>query len=303
MGDLYSQPFPPGFRFQPTEEELLAHYLRNKHHQRLHLPSHPLLLNAIQDLDIYNHDPVNLPETAYFPSVDEEKRWFFFTPRAEGKQEDGLKRKAKGGYWKRMGGERAVVSVKEGAVLGTKKTFAFYRGTFPQACKTDWVMDEYELADSHSALGKESFALCCVFLKACAGKEKHAPNSHAEYIPAAARNPDVDIPPTQHIGASLYGIGEVVAQEDDMQDELGRFLMAMIDEPDGLLAAHPVDNTVLSVVGILQPDENLVKFSNGLTSDGADDVIDEPIDPAIVEGTWASWLVFVTIPLMMKLCC
>nr|WGW06098.1 NAC transcription factor [Liriodendron chinense x Liriodendron tulipifera] len=274
MGDLYSLPFPPGFRFQPTEEELLAHYLRNKHRQRLALPSPPLLLNAIQDLDIYNHDPGNLPETASFPSVDEEKRWYFFTPRADGKQADGLKRKAKGGYWKRKGGDRMVVSGKEGAVLGTKKSFVFYRGRFPDAGKTDWVMDEYELADSHSSPGKESFALCCVFLKACAGKEKQAPNSHAEYIPAVARNHDVDIPSKQHVGASLYGIGEVVAQEDDMQDDLGRFLMAMIDESDRLFAAHPVENTVRS----------MVKFCNGLTSDGTDDVIDEPIDPAILEG-------------------
>lgn len=52
---------PPGFRFYPTEEELVSFYLHNKldgKRQELH--------RVIPVIDIYNIEPWNLPSTQSF---------------------------------------------------------------------------------------------------------------------------------------------------------------------------------------------------------------------------------------------
>lgn len=46
---------PPGFRFHPTDEELILHYLRKK------VSSLPVPLSVIADVDIYKSDPWDLP--------------------------------------------------------------------------------------------------------------------------------------------------------------------------------------------------------------------------------------------------
>jgi len=45
---------PPGFRFHPTDEELIVHYLSRKSHS-----TSPI----IADVDIYKHEPWDLPGT------------------------------------------------------------------------------------------------------------------------------------------------------------------------------------------------------------------------------------------------
>jgi hypothetical protein len=46
---------PPGFRFHPTDEELIQHYLRNR------AGSTPCPVAIIADVDIYKFDPWDLP--------------------------------------------------------------------------------------------------------------------------------------------------------------------------------------------------------------------------------------------------
>lgn len=45
----------PGFRFHPTDEELVSFYLKRKVQQR------PLSIELIRQLDIYKYDPWDLP--------------------------------------------------------------------------------------------------------------------------------------------------------------------------------------------------------------------------------------------------
>lgn len=47
----------PGFRFHPTDEELVGFYLKRKIQQR------PLSIELIKQLDIYKYDPWDLPST------------------------------------------------------------------------------------------------------------------------------------------------------------------------------------------------------------------------------------------------
>lgn len=46
---------PPGFRFHPTDEELILHYLRKR------ISSTTLPASIIAEVDIYKFDPWDLP--------------------------------------------------------------------------------------------------------------------------------------------------------------------------------------------------------------------------------------------------
>jgi hypothetical protein len=46
---------PPGFRFHPTDEELILHYLRNR------AANAGCPVDIIADVDIYKFDPWDLP--------------------------------------------------------------------------------------------------------------------------------------------------------------------------------------------------------------------------------------------------
>lgn len=52
---------PPGFRFHPTDEELVVQYLRNKAHM-VSLPA----ANIIPEVDVCKADPWDLPGTTTF---------------------------------------------------------------------------------------------------------------------------------------------------------------------------------------------------------------------------------------------
>ncbi|MFS8005717.1 putative transcription factor NAM family [Helianthus anomalus] len=54
MGEHFLH-LPPGFRFHPSDEELIVHYLRNKVKQRS-LPA-----SVIGEINLYNFDPWDLP--------------------------------------------------------------------------------------------------------------------------------------------------------------------------------------------------------------------------------------------------
>ncbi|KAF9690338.1 hypothetical protein SADUNF_Sadunf01G0185100 [Salix dunnii] len=61
----------PGFRFRPTEEELIEFYLRRK------VEGKHFNVELITFLDLYSYDPWELPALAAIG----EKEWFFYVPR------------------------------------------------------------------------------------------------------------------------------------------------------------------------------------------------------------------------------
>lgn len=50
----------PGFRFHPTDEELVVYYLKRKIRRK------KLRVNAIGETDVYKFDPEELPGTLHF---------------------------------------------------------------------------------------------------------------------------------------------------------------------------------------------------------------------------------------------
>ncbi|CAL0317727.1 unnamed protein product [Lupinus luteus] len=150
---------PPGFRFHPTDEELVAYYLKRKINGR------KIELEIIPEVDLYKCEPWDLPGKSLLPGTDLE--WYFFSPRDK-KYPNGLRtnRATKSGYWKATGKDRKVNSLSRD--VGMKKTLVYYRGRAPHGCRTGWVMHEYRLdereCETNSGL-QEAYALCRIFKK------------------------------------------------------------------------------------------------------------------------------------------
>lgn len=150
---------PPGFRFHPSDEELVGYYLKRKVHGR------KIELDIIPEVDLYKCEPWDLPDKSFLPNRDLE--WYFFSPRDK-KYPNGTRtnRATEAGYWKATGKDRKVSS--KSSIIGTKKTLVFYRGRAPQGRRTDWVMHEYRLDETQceGAAGvQDAFVLCRVFKK------------------------------------------------------------------------------------------------------------------------------------------
>nr|UBT01644.1 NAC transcription factor 40 [Litchi chinensis] len=161
-----SAQLPPGFRFHPTDEELIMYYLRNQ------ATSKPCPVSIIPEVDIYKFDPWQLPEKAEFG----EKEWYFFSPR-DRKYPNGIRpnRATVSGYWKATGTDKAIYSGSK--YVGVKKSLVFYRGKPPKGIKTDWIMHEYRLNDSRKQVNKQvksmrldDWVLCRIYRKKQTGK-------------------------------------------------------------------------------------------------------------------------------------
>ncbi|KAL9248469.1 NAC domain-containing protein [Drosera capensis] len=153
----------PGFRFHPTDEELVMYYLKRK------VMGKKLCAELISELDIYKFEPSDLPDKACFKSRD--LNWYFFCPRGN-KYGSGVRanRATEFGYWKATGNDRPVLHNHR--TVGKIKTLIFHRGKAPKGDRTDWVLHEYRLEDDTlSAAGviQDSFVICKVFHKSGLG--------------------------------------------------------------------------------------------------------------------------------------
>ncbi|KAL0454529.1 UNVERIFIED_CONTAM: NAC domain-containing protein 35 [Sesamum latifolium] len=91
----------PGFRFHPTEEELVEFYLRRK------VEGKRFNVELITFLDLYRYDPWELPGLAAIG----EKEWYFYVPRdRKYRNGDRPNRVTTSGYWKATGADRMIRS-------------------------------------------------------------------------------------------------------------------------------------------------------------------------------------------------
>ncbi|KAI5331114.1 PREDICTED: NAC [Prunus dulcis] len=132
---------PPGFRFHPTDEELVVHYLKKK------AASAPLPVTIIAEVDLYKFDPWELPSKATFG----EQEWYFFSPR-DRKYPNGARpnRAATSGYWKATGTDKPILTSIGNQKVGVKKALVFYGGKPPKGIKTNWIMHEYRLVNNNN---------------------------------------------------------------------------------------------------------------------------------------------------------
>ncbi|KAE8687878.1 Detected protein of unknown function [Hibiscus syriacus] len=94
----------PGFRFHPTDEELVGFYLRRKVDNKS-LP----IEHLIKHIDIYKYDPWDLPKAN---TVGDENESYFFCRRGKKYRNSVRPNRVTGsGFWKATGIDKAVYSV------------------------------------------------------------------------------------------------------------------------------------------------------------------------------------------------
>ncbi|KAG5231556.1 NAC domain-containing protein [Salix suchowensis] len=128
---------PVGFRFHPTEEEIIDHYLAHKLEGRDYLVD-----DHIGEIDhLYQRDPWDIPDYAIIQSDD--RVWYFFC-RLDNKH--AISRKTMNGNWKLTGKVRDIKRGGTNEVIGTKKIIVFQQKC-PASKKlvgTDWVIHEFQ---------------------------------------------------------------------------------------------------------------------------------------------------------------
>ncbi|KAG0481083.1 hypothetical protein HPP92_011941 [Vanilla planifolia] len=163
--EMESCAVPPGFRFHPTEEELVGYYLTRK------VASESFDLNVIKEVDLYRIEPWDLLERCRLGS-EEQTEWYFFSHKDK-KYPSGTRtnRATASGFWKATGRDKAVLSKSK--VIGMRKTLVFYKGRAPNGRKSDWIMHEYRLQSSeHGPSQEEGWVVCRAFRKPCSNQRQ-----------------------------------------------------------------------------------------------------------------------------------
>ncbi|KAI4388152.1 hypothetical protein MLD38_000508 [Melastoma candidum] len=240
---------PPGFRFHPTDEELVVHYLMKK------ASSSPLPVSIIAEVDIYKFDPWELPAKAAYG----QNEWYFFSPR-DRKYPNGARpnRAATSGYWKATGSDRPVMSSMRNQKVGVKKALVFYGGKPLKGTKTSWIMHEYRLLDKKplgidfsnkkNSLRLDDWVLCRIYRKNDARRSLLDPD----------RDDSVD-ETIDHSPPSLTGARYNEGVSRNLADSMRPILSPLFDDSqcalyDGMITNFPLfSSTIKPESGIFPP--------------------------------------------------
>ncbi|MBA0721706.1 hypothetical protein Golax_009220 [Gossypium laxum] len=135
----------PGFRFHPTDEELVGFYLRRR------VENKPVKIQLIKQMDIYKYDPWDLPR-----AESEGQSESYFVCKRGRKYRNSVRpnRVTGSGFWKATGIDRAVYShgSEDHQCIALKKTLVYCPGSAGKGTKTDWMMHEFRLPreDNHT---------------------------------------------------------------------------------------------------------------------------------------------------------
>ncbi|KAJ9706821.1 hypothetical protein PVL29_002009 [Vitis rotundifolia] len=179
---------PPGFRFHPTDEELVDYYLRKK------VASRRIDLDVIKDVDLYKIEPWDLQELCKI-GTEEQNEWYFFSHKDK-KYPTGTRtnRATKAGFWKATGRDKAIYC--KHSLIGMRKTLVFYKGRAPNGQKSDWIMHEYRLETNENGTPQaKGWVVCRVFKKRMATMRKVGEHgSPCWYDDQVSFMPDLDSP-------------------------------------------------------------------------------------------------------------
>ncbi|KAI3715832.1 hypothetical protein L6452_22820 [Arctium lappa] len=157
----YADKLHPGYKFLPSDSDLIVHYLKPKIETGTHPPC------RLHEVNLYDHHPQQLAET-YRGS---ENKWYFLTSR-ERKYPRGSRpnRSTKEfGTWKATQKSTIVYDDNRRQMVGYKTNLAFYDD---KGHKTPWLMQEYTTDDPNLPFGSgqngnelNKYVLCKVYKK------------------------------------------------------------------------------------------------------------------------------------------
>ncbi|CAN4115334.1 unnamed protein product [Withania somnifera] len=123
---------PPGFSFDPTDEELVFYFLKSK--IAANLPFH------IPLVDFSSSDPWQLHERALWSK----NQWYFFSQV----KENSIRATGRG-YWKELNRNEPIMLKNCGEkLIGIKKYFVYSTCTnnIHEQVETNWIMEEFHLS-------------------------------------------------------------------------------------------------------------------------------------------------------------
>ncbi|GLJ49084.1 hypothetical protein SUGI_1035500 [Cryptomeria japonica] len=139
---------PQGYRFRPTEEELIEYYLKKR------IASERIDMDLIRDINLYKIEPWDLQEIY----GEESREWYVFNKN--NKKGGRINRCTAGGRWRDTGHEKEIHSNSDHDLIGRRKTLVFrHKGRSHNAQISEWVMHEYRLETPQEV----AWVLCHVF--------------------------------------------------------------------------------------------------------------------------------------------
>ncbi|EXC13635.1 NAC domain-containing protein 74 [Morus notabilis] len=207
-----------GFRFHPTDAELITDYLRPKL-----LGRDSDVDKVIAEVDFCKFEPWDLPPQSKIESKD--RMWLFFGKRDyKYPSSKRSKRTTKEGFWKITGKERVIKDQETKKCIGKKRTLVFHKGPTPGQ-RTNWVMHEYYI-EPHLLPNQRSYVLCR--LKEKANDKANTPDS-GEGNPCGDITSEVENPVTPaaipSVQFQVHGHAEGNAESPSQ----------LVSSPDGFL--------------------------------------------------------------------
>ncbi|KAK7858881.1 nac domain-containing protein 78 [Quercus suber] len=188
----------PGFRFHPTDEELVRYYLKRK------VLNKPFKFDPISVVDIYKSEPWDLPSKSKLKSRDLE--WYFFSALDKKYGNSSRTNRAtEKGYWKTTGKDRPVR--QNSRTVGMKKTLVYHNGRAPRGARSNWVMHEYRLID-------EDLEKSGLVLKSGTGP-KNGEQYGAPFVEEEWEDDDVEVFMPGEAAAAVAAAAEEVMVGDD----------------------------------------------------------------------------------------
>ncbi|KAM0959205.1 hypothetical protein ACFX2I_024353 [Malus domestica] len=276
----------PGFRFHPTDEELVGFYLKRKVEKRA------ISMELIKQIDIYKYDPWDLPI-----SSAGDKECYFFCRRGR-KYRNSIRpnRVTGSGFWKATGIDKAIYSVKDPhECIGLKKSLVYYRGSAGKGTKTDWMMNEFRLPpNGHGKTTKfpnakvdvtqeeaEVWTLCRIF-KRIPSYKKYTPDcieSTTKQNPTDSSSKTCSFESGSYCSELHFGLEDSVIQRIERPkpvqvDEANQWLVA-VGELDSISYPTPFATTYSSLTNLSDGDF----FTNG-NWDELRPVVQLAVDPS-----------------------
>ncbi|KAL3828196.1 hypothetical protein ACJIZ3_016998 [Penstemon smallii] len=178
---------PPGARFVPKDHELIVDHLMKK------VMNEPVPYLSITEIDLAKHSPQELSE---IHDCNEEKEWYFYTPR-DRKYRNGTRpnRAAGNGYWKATGADKSIYyGDKE---VGKKKSLVYYEGKPPKGDKTNWIMHEYRTTIPNAKrtdpndMRLDDWVLCRIYKKSNRSSKNQERTQQHQHVVAEEDIPNV----------------------------------------------------------------------------------------------------------------
>ncbi|KAH0462359.1 hypothetical protein IEQ34_009934 [Dendrobium chrysotoxum] len=220
----------PGFRFHPTDEEIITHYLLEK------VIDQSFKSIAIGEGSFNECEPWDLPGKANMG----EKEWYFFCKR-DRKYPTGMRtnRATSTGYWKATGKDKEIFKGK-GVLVGMKKTLVFYSGRAPRGMKTKWVMHEYRLEGKYqynnfSTPHQDEWVVCKVYnkkdTKISTGQQEVAERMNSSFVDdLLVDNPDQLLPLTNSPFFYNSRNNDIKEEADGQENEFIQSFLSMRPE-------------------------------------------------------------------------